>query len=104
MTSTPSNFLSFFRRRLLSFDRRFLASELQKDLFETHRGGPQFVEFPPRRNHRARDIAAHEILLTFDLECVVAIVTLLKRYVAHSRNLGQALAHLFGFETAFVAG
>src|SRR2546425_996194 len=101
--STPLNFLRFFRRRLLSLSRCFLASELQKDLFETHRGGPQFVEFPPRRNHRASDIAAHKILLTFDLECVVAIVTLLKRYIAHSRNLHQALAHIFGFEAAFVA-
>src|SRR2546425_613446 len=102
-TETRLNFLRRFRRRLLSLDRRFLASELQKDLFETHRRGPQFVEFPPRSHHGARQIAAHEILLTFDLECVVAIVTLFKRYVADSRNLGQTLAHIFGFESAIAA-
>ena len=61
----------------------------------------QFVEFPAGCHHGTREIAAHEILVTFDLECVVAIVTLFKRYVAHSRNLGQSLAHIFGLETAF---
>src|SRR5438132_1204908 len=94
----------FLGGRLLSLNHRFLASELQKDLFETHRRGPEFVEFPAGCHHNPREIAAHEILLTFDLECVVAIVTLSERYVAHSRNLGQALAHIFGFETAFAAG
>src|SRR5207244_3906843 len=54
-------------------------------------------------HHSAREIAAHEILVTFDLEGVVAIVTLFKRYVANSRNLGQALAHIFGFETVAAA-
>src|SRR6266704_6224836 len=86
---TPLDFFRFFRRRLLSLNHRFLASELQKDLFKTHRRGPQFVEFPAGCHHGAREIAAHEILVTFDLEGIVAIVTLFKRYVANSRNLGQ---------------
>ena len=77
---------------------------MQKDLSETHRRGPEFVEFPAGCHHNPREIAAHEILLTFDLECVVAIVTLFKRYVADSRNLGQTLAHIFGFESAIAAG
>ncbi len=76
----------FFGRRLLSLNPRFLASQLQKDLFEAHRRGPQFVEFPAGCHHRAREIAAHEILLAFNLECVVAIVALLERYVVCSTS------------------
>src|SRR5438132_12999678 len=99
----PSKRFHFLCRRLLNFSPRFLASQLKKDLFEAHRRGPQFIEFPAGCHHRAREIAAHEILLAFNLECVVAIVALLERYVTHTRDLRQTLAHIFGFEAAITA-
>src|SRR5437667_4477980 len=60
----------------LRFRRSFLSSQLQEDLLQAHSRGAQLIQIPAGLDHGTSEIAAHEILLAFDLKNIAAVAAL----------------------------
>src|SRR5947207_8491111 len=60
----------------LRFRRSFLSSQLQEDLLQAHSRGAQLIQIPAGLDQGTSEIAAHEILLAFDLKNIAAVAAL----------------------------